>query len=280
MATHAVIGTGTAPSKVIMDGLAEAVENGDTLSLVWTGAPKDGSAIESVYAFVKDSETPTTVYHEDGQNIPQALRSWDNVNVVKTRHPLSSALDSISEDGVVLFLWNDDKPEEIEEVYDHSEDHNIMELSNGLCPIVLDDSVPQPTPAPKEVPTKSKAPELLSIDELEVMTAAAVKQYGQDMGCEARTKAGIIEEIAARMETEVPSIPEPVADEPAPVVTVDGVSFPTTKTDRKSAPNWDQELTILINNFMQFQKPGFEADMAHLCLGQARLWMMKALNSE
>jgi len=262
-----------------MDGLAEAVEDGDTLSLVWTGAPEEGSAIESVYAFVKDSETPTTVYHEDGQNIPQALRSWDNVSVVKTRQPFASALDSVSDDGVVLFLWNDDKPDEIHGVFDHSESYNVMELSNGLCPIIPGDDTAPPAspPTPEPEPRKSKAPKLLSIDELQVMTAVAVKQYGQDMGCESKTKSGIIEEIAARLETEVPSPPESVTEEPAPVVKVDNVSFPTTKPE-STASDWDEELIDLTKDFLNQRQTGFEADMAHLALGQARLWMLKALN--
>lgn len=262
MATHAVIGTGNAPSKVVMDGLAEAIEDGDKLSLVWEGSPEDGSAIESVYAFVKDSETPTVVFHADEQNVPQALRSWDNVSVVKTRHPLTSALDSVADGGAVLFLWNDDAPDEIHAVYDHSESHNIMELSNGLCPIVLgDDSPLPPPPAPEPTSYSSKAPELLSIDELEVMTAAAVKQYGQDMGCESKTKSGIIEEIAARLETAVPAEPETSPAEPS-----------------NNEVTFEQELIALLGDFFQQYKSGFESDMAHLALGQARLWMLRALD--
>ncbi|NDB66117.1 MAG: hypothetical protein EB168_10720 [Euryarchaeota archaeon] len=38
-----------------------------------------------------------------------------------------------------------------------------------------------------------------------------------------------------------------------------------------------QEMITLIGNFYEHYKPGFETDMAHHALGQARLWMLQAL---
>jgi hypothetical protein len=172
-------------------------------------------------------------------------------------------------------LWDDAEnteqhPPLIDYVFDNIEKGiPVKELTNGLAPIVLDDNMPEPEPAPVDEDEDDGEDWNFTREELEVATAAVVKQYGQRKGCVSKTKAGIIEELFG--EGEQDDVEVSVSSEDAPRPTSSEPAQPV------SAPNWDQELTILISNFMQFQKPGFNSDMAHLALGQARLWMLKAL---
>ncbi|NDB65542.1 MAG: hypothetical protein EB168_07740 [Euryarchaeota archaeon] len=46
-----------------------------------------------------------------------------------------------------------------------------------------------------------------------------------------------------------------------------------------TSPSFEEEFKALLDNFTDHgPRAGFEYDMAHLALGQARLWMLKALS--
>jgi len=253
---HVVIGSGSAPATAITESLRDLLKSGDELSFRWTGSPVPES-YEAVYGYVLDNEIPFTMLYVDGQKIPGAFRDSESGVVQKVRDPEQSLLKNF--DGKVLLLWDDGENEEgglIDRIFDSCPDVEVLELTNGLAPIVLETTdAPAPSPVPEEDDDMS-----FSKDQLSGMAEAAVVRYGKRRGCEGSTKSEIIEELFG---VEAPT------EEDTPVVADDSKSV--------SAPNWDQEIINLINNFMQFHEPGFESDMAHLALGQARLWMLKSL---
>lgn len=266
MTTYAIVGTGAASENAITESLRDILSPDDNVLIGWFGKPMPES-IETVYGYLLDNEFQFSLYHRPEQEVTRHFRDADNCIVTQSRHPLDALLKEADE---VLFLWDDDEndatPPLIQYVFDHiKEGVEVKELSNGLSPIIIEDDMPEPEPAPKEEPEEDDT--RFTRDELEIMTAAAVKRYGERLGCEAKTKSGIIDELfGANEEVQTPA---PVEDD-TPIVAGD--------SQYVSAPNWDQEIINLINNFMQFQKPGFNSDMAHLALGQARLWMLKTLS--
>jgi hypothetical protein len=95
------------------------------------------------------------------------------------------------------------------------------------------------------------------------MTAFAVKQYGSRRGCKGTTKAAIIEELF---------------DDAPPALAAEIAVPETPKSEIKNDHElFEFEMVTLIGNFYSHYKPGFDADMAHLALKQARLWMLKTL---
>jgi hypothetical protein len=263
---HVVIGSGSAPATAISESLRDLIKDGDELAFAWTGSPVP-EGYEAVYGYALDNEIPFTMLYTDGQKIPGVFRDSEFGVVQKVRDTEQSLLKNL--DGKVLLMWEDSENEEgglIDRIFDSCPNVEVLELTNGLAPIVIESEVGEPEPEP--VTTDDDDDMDFTQEQLSSMAPAAVVRYGQRKGCTATTKAGVIEELFGSKE---------VTEEPAPVVVVDGTSFPSKMPEHTSNPNWDQELTILINNFMQFHEPGFEADMAHLTLGQARLWMLKSL---
>lgn len=275
MKKYAVIGTGSAPASAVTECLRDLLTPDDIVLIGWVGSPIPES-VETVYGYLLDNEMSFALYHRPEQTVPKAFRESDECVVTQSRHPVDAMLKEADE---VLFLWddaeNDATPSLIQYVMDHiSEGVMVKELSNGLAPIVIDYEMPEPEPAPVEE-DEDDDDTSFTRDELEIMTAAAVKRYGERRGCKAKTKAGIIEELFDESEWEPyvdkapvqeTSVEEPAVESPAPQAS-------------RSNPSFDQELIALIGNFYEHYKPGFEYDMASLLLGQARLWMLKALSS-
>lgn len=256
MAIHAIIGTGQAPKSVIEEGLRDAIEEGDSVSLIWMGNPEEDDSYAHIYSFFHKSEAEVTIFHTEESTIPKALRAWDNVTCVKTRDPFQKTIESMSSDGAVLYLWSDDitAEREISKILQINDHVPVLELTHGLVPVDVSSGEEVVPPPPPAVKTPAAVLERLSKDELEVMTAAAVKEYGYQMGCEARTKAGIIEEM----------FPE------------EG-SAPASTPASSSDVSFEDFIIDLIKEFHASSPSGFDGDMAHLALGQARLWMMRAL---
>jgi hypothetical protein len=245
---HTVLGTGNAPEKVIVEGLKDIVKAGDELAFAWSGSPVPPS-LEAVYGYVLDNEIPFTMVYTEEQKVPGSFRMAEHGVVQKVRNPISSLLKDLDE-GNVLLLWDDEENGDggiIHQVFDAHPEAKVLELSNGLAPIVADVEGPQPV--------ESEVDSAFTKDQLVKMADAAVIRYGKHRGCDASTKEGIIVELFGDdvPPTEIPPLSSP-----------DNIPF-------------EMEITTLIGNFFQHSQPGFDSDMAHLALGQARLWMLKSL---
>lgn len=196
MKQHAVVGAGTAPAKVIREGLNDVLDEGDVVLLQWTGKPTEGQ--ETVYDYVLDNEIPFVMYYEDGANPPKVFRESDEGTIQKSREPLGKALDDTT--GSVLVLDEDDD-EFLILVHDMKDPGSVMlNLTNGLAPIVIEDEDPEVTEAASRYEDDEEEDEdeddtRFTKDELEVMAASAVKRYGERIGAKGTTKKAIIAEL-------------------------------------------------------------------------------------
>ncbi len=224
MNVHAIVGGGSAPEKVIIEGLRDVLNEGDSVGLIWRGKPT--STEEDIFGYVLDNEIPFTMYYEDGEPPHKSFREVDHGVCQKTRTLMTSALKAVEGTGKVLFLWDDeDTDDQIDFVFDNiSKDTLVLELTNGCAPIVINDDIPEPVdPDLQEEVEEALDDTTFTKEELESMTAVAVKRYGERKKTEAVTKKGIIEELFPDGETEEEEIPTP-QEEPveAPVETNTG----------------------------------------------------------
>lgn len=256
MTKFAVIGTGATSKTAIQESLRDVLSDGDTVMVGWAGSPVP-EVMEHVYLHLMENDIEFSLYHRPEQDVSRLFRSAEHCTVTQSRHPLDSMLKEADE---VLFLWDDDEndatPSLIQYVMDHiNEGVQVKELSNGLAPIVIDYEIPEAQPAPQVEPEEEEDDTRFTRDELEIMTAIAVKRYGERLGCEAKTKSGIIDELFPEAST----IEHPVKPEPE----VAEGSYP---------------LASVLQDFMDHAKPGFHATVATALLEQARILMLKALS--
>jgi hypothetical protein len=199
---HAVVGTGNASPQAVRSCLKDVITGTDAVNLLWSGKPNE--AQEAVFDYVLDNEVPFTLYYEDEDTPPRVFRESEFGVVKKVREPLRWCVSSVVNGGHVLYLWNDDDPHAIWPVVDLApKGILIKDLSNGLIPIEVEE--PPAWAANGGTPPVELDLELEKLldgeesrftkDELEVMTAAAVKRYGARLGLNATTKSGIIDEL-------------------------------------------------------------------------------------
>lgn len=264
MATHVIIGTGTAPKNAVEESLLDVMSDGDDLSLQWAGIPADDSAYDTIFRVLRDKEIPFTLFHTEEDKIPQELRSWPNASFSKSRDSRHKAVESMTSDGSLMYLWGDDdvSSAEVEWLFDTFGGITVLELSNGLTPIIIEDAPPPPVQAPvvEEEPIKE-----LTQMELEVMTAGAVKDYGAKMGCTAVTKSGIIEELFPAIQIE--SVDQ--SDLDTLIEEIDSLLIAESEGD--------DDFVSLYNKFIGARKSGVQADLANLAINEARLWMHRSL---
>lgn len=223
MNVHAIVGTGNAPKKVIIEGLSDVIQETDSVSLIWNGKPTPTEEI--IFDYILDNEVGFTLSYEEGATVPKAFREADHGVCQKTRTPQITTLKSVEGQGKVLFLWdNQDEDDQVNFVFDNiGKSTLVLELTNGCAPIELNDDIPEPVDpdVAKEVEEEVDDTKF-SKEELESMTAVAVKRYGARLKLESVTKKGIIEELFPDGEITVPEEEEEV--EAAPVSTNTGSS--------------------------------------------------------
>jgi len=256
-----IIGSGDCPPAAVKESLADALSEGDEVSIAWPRTMNSG--IDAILEYLVDNQYETNLLYSEGQNVHPDLRQIDTVNVVKVRDTASSLIKAI--DTEVLVMWDDDESDTIEQVFDSGKEVRVRELSNGLAPMVVEYQPVVDAPETPEEQEEEEDNSRFTREQLEAMAVPAVKRYGERMGLTAKTKSGIIDELFGD-------------DEPASEADDETVPINKYEPTHTSSPTWDSDLVNLIGDFFNHYTPGFESDMAHLALGQARLWMLRALS--
>ena len=259
MATHIILGKGHSTSNSVVTCLADALSDGDTLAMEWTGTPIP-EAMEAAYGYAIDHEVPFTLFYMEGQKVPEALKSAETITVQKVRSSKDSLLKVL--DGNILFLWDEQEAYDLlDYVWDNVPDATILELSNGLAPII--GTAEEPTPLVNVQEEEEDIPATFTREELEIATAHVVKRYGERLGCTAKTKSGIIAELFP----EVPAHTAPAPVEETPEIAIAPEPSETANVD-----------TDILTAFY-FQRPqGWIADMASVKIAEAILWAERALS--
>lgn len=185
---YGIIGTGGASDKAIIAALNDLDEEATFI------CHKEGKTTPSqatIWNWLIDNERDFDIY---GTNLGKDLVKYaDNSG-------LGSAEDVIDKADEVLVLFDDTPGIEDLVVYAAKKGKKMLELSNGLNPIeVEDDEDEAPAPvAERDEEEGDESDEAESTDftrdELEAMPAAAVKRYAKDRGIDitGQTKADII----------------------------------------------------------------------------------------
>lgn len=208
MATHIIIGNGTAPEEAVAEALKDALSDGDRLVVEWVGLPMS-EAMDAVYTHILNAKITSGLFYSEGDTVPDLLRWADNVTVAKTQDPRAQLLGQV--DGNVLLLWDDkEAPELLKFIWDNIPDQPVLDLSNGLTPITSVAEEPALAPPVEEEEDDT----VFTREELMTATSFVVKRYGERMGCVAKTKSGIIEELFPEADAPAPA-PAPVEETPA-----------------------------------------------------------------
>lgn len=192
-------GSSNTPEEVIVAGLKDSIDSAsDRLMLPWYGRPipKD---LEVVYDWVLDNEVPFEMYAEDPDTVPKVFTSCEHGNV-SVGVPMVRVSDRCKK---VLYLWSDDDPsEELIWTLDSNEVVLILDLTNGLIPIEMDDeeesSIPTKPAEDYDEPSDNSlgGMETMTKEEMENMPAASVKAFASDkLGVPFSTKSAAIEAL-------------------------------------------------------------------------------------
>lgn len=197
--TYAIIGRGgTVDSTVIANGLKEVLTEESTVTIPWAG-PSMTQNEGDLFDYLLDFEVPTTIIYEEGDTVHPLLRDVETVTLRKSRDKVAAAAAD-AETGVLL-MWGDDNETVtlMEAVEESRGSTQFLELTNGLEPITLLPADQAVIPESPDVPMDEGEDDYDSTsftrDELESMTAAAVKRYGARLGMVQTTKGAIINKL-------------------------------------------------------------------------------------
>lgn len=263
MGHYVIIGSGDCPPEAVSESMRDTLSESDSVAIRWSSPMSDG--LDSAFGFLLDHKIPTVIYYEDGQQVHPAFRESESCEVVKVRNALSTLIQSVEKK--VLVMWNDDEYNIIEQVFDEVPGVEMLELSNGLSPIVISDEVvPQPVVETVVEEEEEEDDSRFTKEQLESMAVPAVKRYGEKMGCESKTKSGIISELFP----DVDNVHQPEPEHfPAP--------------NSAGEPDYVKELreiTNALNDFYSQSPKGFSAEIAYAKIKEARAWVLRALSGD
>ena len=264
MGHYVIIGSGDCPPEAVSESMRDTLSETDSVAIRWSSPMSEG--LDSAFGFLLDHKIPTVIYYEDGQKVHQAFRESESCEVIKVRNALSTLIQSVEKK--VLVMWNDDEYDLIEQVFDEVPHVEMFELSNGLSPIVLSDEV-APQPVVEEVEEEKEDDSRFTREQLESMAVPAVKRYGEKLGCESKTKSGIIAELFPGEDT----APEPEQAEPEQYPAPNSASEPEYVNELR-------EITNALNDFYSQSPKGFSAEIAYAKIKEARAWVLRALSGE
>jgi len=200
--TYGILGSGSAPRKVIEASLQDLGASTISYVVPWYGKVTPG--LEVVYDWLLDNKaTFKLVSKETGKTPPKVLASSatsveyvDDIDLYILNH-----LKGLEIPGLSLVLWNNDDEHESITISSMSIDMRLptLELTNGLTPIMIDAGVEEVRD--EDLPDIGEAS--YSKETLEVMPAALVKRMAKDKGITVRTKEEGIE-VLTRGEAKEP----------------------------------------------------------------------------
>lgn len=224
MPTYGVIGKGAVSDAALKAALEDLNEESAFY------VHKDGKVSDSLTALFTWFIDWEREFHVIGNSIGVSLTEFAKST---SDGDMESVIDKAD---TILVLWDDSDALEKGIMYAASAGKKILELSNGLAPIEVEDDTPAPVPAPQQEPEPESSEEdeekVFSRAEMEAMPAAAVKRYATNTGIDikGKTKSEIIYEIfnstpgladaIEEVQESTPPAPRPVLSEAVTPVSV------------------------------------------------------------
>lgn len=187
---YGIIGSGDVNEKALKASLNDLPKD----AVYYIAHHKKSESVEHVFDWMIDNEVEFVVvgtagtilakYAEEVKPADDTLDSW--------------VLRYVEDcDPTILVLWDEGVEKEV--IAAANAGYTILELSNGLSPIIVaEDSEPAVEPVAEEEPAKEGTPERFSDEELASMPVAALKRYAISQGIDIKgmTKADILVALA------------------------------------------------------------------------------------
>lgn len=194
---YGIIGSGSANSKVVQDGLLDITDGDEKASFIIHARRAPQGAVSAVYDFLVDNEMPFDAVHRVDDNAPKALLNYA-VNVETTEDPIKTTIAMCDE---VLLLWDESNEEASEKLAIMCADAGkpIKDLTMALTPIVIEGSPEPVKPVQEPVQEVAESTEVspFTRDELMNMNIGVLRRQAKSLGVEnvGKTKQEIVDAI-------------------------------------------------------------------------------------
>ena len=199
---YGIVGSGSAPKKVI-DAALNDIGTQPLFTIPWYGHISKG--LEIVYDWVLDNDAFFNIAAQSGaKNVPKSLaeKAQDVVNVDDVDKYILCDLQDNPTSGMSLVLWDEEDEASSTRIASMSIGMKLptLELTNGLVPIMLDDSPDVQVVVSDELPDIDEA--AYDRETLEIMPTALVKRMAKDKGFEPKSKEEAVEMLSPTKEDE------------------------------------------------------------------------------
>lgn len=199
---YGIVGAGSAPKKVI-DAALNDIGTQSLFIIPWYGSISKG--LEVVYDWVLDNDVSFSIAALEGvKKVPKSLaeKAGDIVNVDDVNDYILWDLKGKEVPGMSLVLWDEEDETSSTRLAAMSIGMQLatLELTNGLVPIMLDDSPDVQVVVSDELPDIDEAS--YDRETLEIMPTALVKRMAKDKGFEPKSKEEAVEMLSPTKEDE------------------------------------------------------------------------------
>jgi hypothetical protein len=204
--TYGIFGGASVPKEVINASLNDISKH--AFVIPWYGSKTISPAMECVYDWMLDNEIDYEIIaSSEGRPLPKALSSHA-INVTMVLDVDSAVIDLLVDckPGIALIMWDETNPERSLNLANSTISHGLesLELTNGLCPIVVDPPEQAETLqlSVTSLSEEEHLDEVLNLDvtsfdreTLEIMPAASVKRMAANAGFLVKNKEEAIDAL-------------------------------------------------------------------------------------
>ena len=178
MTHYGIVGGGEHPENIIEDCLKDIYSN-DADHILYLNCRKGASESEKrVYTYVLDNNIPFLAVSQDGSAPKVLVETADYIVDGGDSADVTIIKELAANAGTLLILWDDVDERRMNRLVVAATDLgvNVLELSNGLTPFVVDTEVVEPTITETPTPKAEVELEPLTRDELGDMTIGLLKK--------------------------------------------------------------------------------------------------------
>jgi hypothetical protein len=221
---YGIIGSGSANTKVVQEGLIDILKSDDDAVFIIHARRAPQGAVSDVYDFLVDHKVPFNAVTRIDDKAPQGLLNFA-MDVITNDDPTKTIINECDE---VLLLWSSEEASEKLAIMSADAGKSIKDLTMALTPIVIEGSpetVNMDVIEPEIVyekpvahdPDETTEGTPFTRDELMNMNIGVLRRQAKALGVEniGKTKQEIVDAIFYH---------EPVDGDDAPVVSADTVA--------------------------------------------------------
>ena len=185
MGNYVIAGRGDVSSEVLEAGIKD-LPHPSMFYVPWIGSqntrPSEG--LRKVYDYLVDEGYDFTLFAKDKSSVHPAIAEAAD-EVVESGHSSPELnFDAVPPDATALILWADDFPQHSEglvcEYFDRG--HTLLDLTNGMTPIMVTDESTTPPAHEADSPTQKDEIPPITDEDLESMPEGVRKQLERSLG--------------------------------------------------------------------------------------------------